>query len=88
MKVQYAPRAVADLVEIAEHSRKAFGAGVAATLETTIRAAIACLNGAACASYRSFAILSKFSHGCGRHSHDIACAPCLASSLARVRLKL
>jgi plasmid stabilization system protein ParE len=31
---------VADLVEIAGHSRKAFGAGVAAALETTIRAAI------------------------------------------------
>jgi toxin ParE1/3/4 len=41
MKVNYAPRARADLAEIAEYSRKAFGSTVASALETYMRATIA-----------------------------------------------
>jgi len=41
MKVEYAPRAVTDLVGIGDQSRRVFGAPVAAVLETTIRATIA-----------------------------------------------
>lgn len=41
MKVEYAPRAVADLADIGAHSRKAFGDSVAIALETTIRATVA-----------------------------------------------
>ena len=41
MKVEYAPRAQADLVHIGEHSRRNFGPAVAAALETYLRATIA-----------------------------------------------
>ena len=41
MKIEYAPRATADLKRIGEQSRKAFGDAVAAALETFIRATIA-----------------------------------------------
>lgn len=41
MNVEYAPRAIADLIEIGVQSRRAFGDAVAAALETTIRATIA-----------------------------------------------
>jgi hypothetical protein len=34
MKVEYAPRAAADLIHIGERSRRTFGAPVAAALET------------------------------------------------------
>jgi plasmid stabilization system protein ParE len=38
MRVQYSPRAVADLEMIGERSRRVFGAAVAEALETFIRA--------------------------------------------------
>lgn len=41
MKVDYAPRARADLVEIGEYSRTAFGSAVASALETYVRATVA-----------------------------------------------
>jgi toxin ParE1/3/4 len=41
MKVEFAPRASADLRKIGEQSRKAFGDAVAAGLETYIRATVA-----------------------------------------------
>jgi toxin ParE1/3/4 len=41
MKVQYAPRAISDLIAIGERSRSVFGNAVAARLETYIRATIA-----------------------------------------------
>jgi toxin ParE1/3/4 len=41
MKVEFAPRATADLRKIGEQSRKAFGDAVALRLETYIRATIA-----------------------------------------------
>jgi toxin ParE1/3/4 len=41
MKVDYAPRAKADLVEIAEYSRETFGPTAASALETHIRATVA-----------------------------------------------
>jgi toxin ParE1/3/4 len=41
MKVEYAPRATADLIQIGEHSRRVFGDAVASALETYIRASIA-----------------------------------------------
>jgi addiction module RelE/StbE family toxin len=41
MKVDYAPRAKADLVEIAEYSRETFGHTVASALETYMRATVA-----------------------------------------------
>jgi toxin ParE1/3/4 len=41
MKVDYAPRARADLAEIGEHSRHTFGPAVASALETYMRATIA-----------------------------------------------
>jgi plasmid stabilization system protein ParE len=41
MKVDYAPRAIADLGKIGEHSRSVFGDAVAAALETYIRATVA-----------------------------------------------
>jgi toxin ParE1/3/4 len=41
MKVNYAPRARADLAEIGEYSRQTFGPAVASALETYIRATIA-----------------------------------------------
>ena len=41
MKVEYAPRATADLIHIAERSRRVFGDAVAIALETYIRATIA-----------------------------------------------
>ena len=41
MRVEYAPRAFADLNRIGEQSRKAFGDAVAAALGTYIRATIA-----------------------------------------------
>jgi addiction module RelE/StbE family toxin len=41
MNVNYAPRAQADLSEIAEYSRKTFGPAVASALETYIRATVA-----------------------------------------------
>lgn len=40
MKVAYSPCAVADLMNIAEHSHRTFGAAVAAVLDTTIRATV------------------------------------------------
>ena len=40
MKVQYAPRAIADLESIGERSRKVFGTAVAEALETVVRASI------------------------------------------------
>jgi toxin ParE1/3/4 len=41
MRVRYAPRARADLAEIGEYSRHAFGPAVASGLETYMRATIA-----------------------------------------------
>jgi toxin ParE1/3/4 len=41
MKVEYAPRAAADLVQIGEQSRRVYGDVVAAALEARIRATIA-----------------------------------------------
>jgi plasmid stabilization system protein ParE len=41
MKVEYAPRATADLIEIGERSRRVFGDPVAGALETYIRATVA-----------------------------------------------
>jgi plasmid stabilization system protein ParE len=41
MKVEYAPRAIADLKKIGEQSRRAFGEAVAVALETYIRATVA-----------------------------------------------
>ena len=41
MRVVYAPRAAADLREIGVQSRRAFGAAVAAALETYVRATVA-----------------------------------------------
>jgi toxin ParE1/3/4 len=41
MKVEFAPRATADLRRIGEQSRRAFGDAVAAALETYIRATVA-----------------------------------------------
>ena len=41
MKVQYAPRAAADLARIGIRSRRVFGDRAAATLETYIRATVA-----------------------------------------------
>jgi plasmid stabilization system protein ParE len=41
MKVEYAPRATADLIKIGAKSRRAFGDAVAAALETYIRATVA-----------------------------------------------
>jgi plasmid stabilization system protein ParE len=41
MKVEYTPRARADLIEIGERSRRVFGDPVAAALETYIRATVA-----------------------------------------------
>ena len=41
MKVEFAPRATADLKRIGEQSRRAFGDTVAAALETYIRATVA-----------------------------------------------
>jgi toxin ParE1/3/4 len=41
MRVEYAPRARADLIEIADYSRIQFGRAVATALETYIRATIA-----------------------------------------------
>ncbi len=41
MKVEYAPRAVADLIHIGENSRRMFGNAVAAALETYVRATVA-----------------------------------------------
>jgi plasmid stabilization system protein ParE len=41
MKVDYAPRAQADLVHIGQLSRRNFGPAVAAALETYIRATVA-----------------------------------------------
>jgi toxin ParE1/3/4 len=41
MKVEYAPRAGADLRKIGEQSRRAFGDDVAVALETYIRATVA-----------------------------------------------
>ena len=41
MKVEYAPRAIADLIHIAQHSRRVFGAAVSVALETYIRATVA-----------------------------------------------
>jgi len=41
MKVDYAPRAQADLAHIGEHSRRNFGPTVAAALEIYIRATVA-----------------------------------------------
>jgi plasmid stabilization system protein ParE len=41
MRVEYAPRAAADLREIGVQSRRAYGAAVAAALETYIRATVA-----------------------------------------------
>jgi toxin ParE1/3/4 len=41
MKVEFAPRATADLEKIGEQSRKAFGDAAAAALETYIRATVA-----------------------------------------------
>ena len=41
MKVDYAPRAQSDLVQIGEHTHKTFGRAVASALETYIRATIA-----------------------------------------------
>jgi len=41
MKVEYAPRAIADLRKIGEQSRRAFGEAVAVALETYIRATVA-----------------------------------------------
>ena len=41
MKIEYAPRARADLMQIGEHSRRVFGGAVAAALETYIRATVA-----------------------------------------------
>ena len=40
MRVEFAPRARIDLIEIGEHSRTVFGAAVAAALETYIRATV------------------------------------------------
>jgi plasmid stabilization system protein ParE len=40
MRVDYAPQAAADLIEIGEWSRRVFGDPVAAALETYIRATI------------------------------------------------
>ena len=40
MKIEYAPRAAADLLKIGAQSRRAFGDAVAAALETSIRATI------------------------------------------------
>jgi toxin ParE1/3/4 len=41
MNVEYAPRAIADLIRIGAQSRRAFGDPVAAALETYIRATVA-----------------------------------------------
>jgi toxin ParE1/3/4 len=41
MKVEFAPRATADLIKIGVQSRRAFGDAVAAALETYIRATVA-----------------------------------------------
>ena len=41
MKVEYAPRAAADLIQIGEQSRRVFGDIVAAALEAHIRATVA-----------------------------------------------
>ena len=41
MKVEYAPRAQADLENIADHSRVTFGRNVATALETYLRATVA-----------------------------------------------
>jgi toxin ParE1/3/4 len=41
MKVEYSPRAIADLTRIGEQSRRTFGDAVAAALETYIRATVA-----------------------------------------------
>ena len=41
MKVDYAPRAQADLIEIAEYSRRTFGRAVASALEIYIRLTVA-----------------------------------------------
>ena len=41
MKVDYAPRARADLVEIGDYTRTAFGSAAASALETYIRATVA-----------------------------------------------
>ncbi len=41
MKVEYAPRAIADLVRIGAQSRRVFGPAVAAALETFTRATVA-----------------------------------------------
>jgi plasmid stabilization system protein ParE len=41
MRVEYAPRARADLIEIADYSRAQFGGAVASALETYIRATVA-----------------------------------------------
>ncbi len=41
MKVDYAPRARSDLIQIGERSRRVFGPTVAAALETYIRATVA-----------------------------------------------
>lgn len=41
MRVDYAPRARADLADIGEHSRRTFGQRVASALETYIRATVA-----------------------------------------------
>jgi toxin ParE1/3/4 len=40
MRVEYAPRAQADLIEIADYSRTRFGRTVASALETYVRATI------------------------------------------------
>ena len=40
MKVEYAPRATANLVKIAARSRRVFGDAVAAAVETSIRATV------------------------------------------------
>jgi hypothetical protein len=42
MKVDYAPRAIADLMQIGERSRRVFSDAVAAALENYIRATVAC----------------------------------------------
>ena len=70
MKVEYAPRAKADLIQIGDYSRRVFGDAVAVAMETYIRASVARISvmpksdnayqhDGMCAAFRLFAILSK-----------------------------
>jgi plasmid stabilization system protein ParE len=87
MKVNYAPRARADLAEIAEYSRKAFGSTVASALETYMRATIARIaampesgvsvterEGGAGRAARALS-LQDILFGVRGHRDDSACAP-------------